>query len=130
MAPVNATFPPKWVKLLPAVCQQLQEQVMKAQDQGAFKFASTFSDTRHPLYIQPSGLFKRVKDELLGKGELLREAAQTGQPRGVLIWGSKGMGKTSLAKDVACEFNSDPGASQLPSRHICDQVNLKLVHFS
>jgi hypothetical protein len=100
-------LPPEWVTRLPEASQNLKEQVKRAQDQGAFTFASTFSETRHPLYVRPLGLFKRLREELVGKGEL------DGQPHGVLIWGGKGMGKTSLARDIACAAASDPGKPSL-----------------
>jgi hypothetical protein len=164
---------PEWVTRLPEVCQRLEEEVEKAAAEGAFNFSSSFSGTRHLLYIRPKGLFGELKKELErasasasveeasaplkealalfkeasaplegasapleGASAPLEEApapfkeasaplegasaplekeepVPVDQLRGVLIWGSKGAGKNSLAKDIAYDFAFNPGMSQL-----------------
>ncbi len=105
-AAVDAALPPDWWTRLPAVRQKLEQQVKSAADQGAFAFGSTFSGTKHALYIRPIGLFHKVKEKL-------SQVVDARKTAGVLIWGSKGMGKTSLAKDIAFEFAFTSGAAAL-----------------
>lgn len=98
---------PEWKTALRNLENRLKEAVKNASDKGAFTFATTYSNVGpKKLYIQPPGLFKKVKQILC------RDSAPiAGEPWGVLIWGARGMGKSSLALHVANEFSGKAGPS-------------------
>lgn len=98
----DAALPPEWVSRLPKIRQELEAYVDEAEAAGAFLFTITFKETQHDLYIRPQGLFDLIMKKLTPVAGNFHE-------RGVLLWGFKGMGKTSLAQDVACEFAFNPG---------------------
>ncbi len=103
----DAAFTPEWATRFHELWQALEKQVESAAKQGAFTFASTFPSKTHALYIRPTGLFDKAKSILMRQ----EDAGVASETRGVLIWGSKGMGKTSLAKDIAYTFAHDSGTS-------------------
>eukprot|EP00884_Botryococcus_braunii_P011186 jgi/Botrbrau1/20068/Bobra.200_1s0072.1 len=97
----RALLPPEWVSRIPQVSAGLRAKVQEAKERGVFKFSTTFCEDVPKLYIRPKGRF----DEAVGQ---LRQARRSG----VLIWGGKGLGKTSLARDIARAFAFDPDLSE------------------
>eukprot|EP00884_Botryococcus_braunii_P011189 jgi/Botrbrau1/20070/Bobra.200_1s0074.1 len=97
----NALWPPEWLERIPVVSKQLREDVEAARAKHAFVFGHGFCDSVPPLYIRPEGLYAKVVD-------YLGNSVGGGRARGVLIWGGKGMGKSSLARDVAHAFAFEP----------------------
>lgn len=106
----EATEDEAGLERLQAFRSHLIYQVEKAEQEGAFTFPATFSGTRHRLYIRPCGLYAKLKEELL------RKPTDAEQPHGVLIWGGRGMGKTSLARDIVCEVAFDKGTCHVVTK--------------
>eukprot|EP00884_Botryococcus_braunii_P018230 jgi/Botrbrau1/5090/Bobra.0128s0001.1 len=97
----SAVMPPYWVIQLPYVTEKLHQEVQRARDLGVFHFSTTFCESIPRLYIKPDGLCKEAVDHLKPQKDC--------KARCVLIWGSEGMGKRSLARVVTHDFgfNSD-----------------------
>ncbi|MDO4526974.1 MAG: replication-associated recombination protein A [Candidatus Saccharibacteria bacterium] len=47
------------------------------------------------------------QDEIIGEGKILTEIAKKSEPVNLIFWGPPGTGKTTLARILAHEFNSD-----------------------
>ena len=105
-APDDAA-PPKWMTSLSRLREALLDQVDTAEQRGAFVFATTFNQGKNRMYIRPEALFRELADKLRPVDPTVPSGQQ--DSRGVLVWGSKGMGKSSLAKHIAFEFSFDPG---------------------
>eukprot|EP00884_Botryococcus_braunii_P011180 jgi/Botrbrau1/20062/Bobra.200_1s0066.1 len=117
----NALWPPEWVERIPAVSKYLKEVVDEARKRNAFVFGTGFCGSVPKLYIRPQGLYKQVVEHLKkaeGRGGAPPAAENPGEApgrgggaRGVHIWGGKGTGKSSLARDVAHAFAFDAALS-------------------
>ncbi len=95
-------MPPEWVTRLPELHEKLLSEFKTANDGGVFQFSTTFCQVVPELYIRPEGLYKQVTEHLRKGGGVCA----------VLIWGGMGLGKTSLALDVAHAFSVDKGARE------------------
>lgn len=85
----------------PAAGRQLGGRAVQAENQVPFFGA------QDPMYIRPTGLFEQARTALFTEAKTA--------PGGVLIWGPKGMGKSSLARDIVSFLSaSDPGMSAFP----------------
>jgi hypothetical protein len=102
-----AVIPPDWVTRVPEVTSRLRERVKAAREANVFNFATTVCEKVPSLYIRPRGLYEEVVHRLTPPDGV----PPSGSARGVLIWGGRGMGKTSLARDVAHAFAFDSGGA-------------------
>lgn len=97
----DAALAPRYKRQLQQLSARLEAAVAAAEKHGAFTYAQPLQQGLPELYIRHPGLFLDVTMKLRQQAD---DAARTpGMPgvRGVLITGSRGTGKSTLAKDVA-----------------------------
>lgn len=95
-AAYDAALPPTHQKALKDMHSRMEDAYKTAKEHGAFTCAKQMSMGPPDLYIRHEELFNDAVTKLLGSA-----ADTTKQQRGLLITGSWGMGKTTLARDVA-----------------------------
>lgn len=112
-AAAAAAFVPRWKHDLQQLQQQLQAALDNAEKFGAFKSALPIPTGLPRFYIRHAPLWQQVvhsiEQQQLQHGAAAVAAAEaggvpassTGGLRGVLITGQRGMGKSTLALDVA-----------------------------
>lgn len=104
----NAALPPRCQQQLQQLSTRLDKAVEAAEKNGAFTYVQQLRRGLPLLYIPHEELCQEVTDKLR------REAAAVCAPgmpaasgvRGVLITGSRGMGKSTLARDVALRLQA------------------------
>eukprot|EP00884_Botryococcus_braunii_P018238 jgi/Botrbrau1/5098/Bobra.0128s0009.1 len=94
---------PGWVKSLSKAIEKRWIAYDVDVPYDHFVYRETFCERHSRLYIRPKGLYAKVVDQL--------RMAPDGCTRGVLIWGDRGMGTSSLAQDVAQAFAFEPDLS-------------------
>lgn len=90
--------------------RSLSTAYSNAQVHGAFVYTKQMSMILPKLYIRHEALFTEAIQKLVDSAS---SCGDTEQQRGLLIMGSWGMGKTTLAKDVAKALSPQtPGGCQ------------------
>jgi predicted AAA+ superfamily ATPase len=121
-------MPPRYLHQLPQLRARQQEAVEAAENNGAFTYAQQLQRGLPRLYIRHEGLFQEVtgklRQEAAAAASVPGMAAEPGV-RGVLITGSRGTGKSTLARDVALSLQAGEWRQgvALDERQACCQAN-------
>lgn len=108
----DAAFPPKQRHQLEGLQKRLENAFKLAEQHGAFTYAQQLPWGLLRLYIRHPGLWQEVRDKL-------HKVAADPSLQGVLITGARGMGKSTLARDVALSFQQGTHGGLESCEYLC-----------
>jgi len=108
----DAAFPPKQRHQLEGLKGRLKDAFNTAEKHGAFTYAQQLPWGLPRLYIRHPGLWQEVTDKL-------HKVAADPSLQGVLITGARGMGKSTLARDVALSFQQGMHCGLEGCEYVC-----------
>ena len=99
----DAALPPRYQQQLPQLRAKLQDAMEAAEKNGAFTYVQQLQRGLPRLYIRHEELYQEVSHKLHQEAAAACAPSMASEPgvRGVLITGSRGTGKSTLARDVA-----------------------------
>lgn len=118
----EAAFKPTYKEELAGLQVSLETAYNNAKEHGAFTYAMQMSRGPPDLYIRHEALFKEATQKLVKSAK-----DSTKQQRGLLIRGSWGMGKTTLARDVAMELSPQKPGGWYPTHVVSNTCIVQLA---